>query len=237
MKIAILGYGKMGKAIEKLAVAKEHQLVLRLNSSNSNTFTPKSLSEADVAIEFSRPDTAFTHIKNCIEAGCPVVSGTTGWLDRKGEIEELTIKNEGAFLYASNFSIGVNLFFALNGYLAKLMNSQPQYAPLIEEIHHIQKLDAPSGTAISLAEQLIGNLERLKNWQKREGAAGTVPIRSQRIGDVPGTHHVYWESETDSIEIIHSAHSRQGFASGALLAAEWLVGRKGVFSMKDVLGF
>jgi 4-hydroxy-tetrahydrodipicolinate reductase len=224
MKIALLGYGKMGKAIAAMAEAAGDEVVLRIGSGNRGELTQEALQAADVAIEVSRPETAFDHIALCLEAGVPVVCGTTGWLDRLEEAVALCADKEGALLYASNFSIGVNLFFALNKRLAELMDSQPQYDPSILEIHHTQKLDAPSGTAISLAQDIV---ERLPDKEP--------PITSIREGQVPGTHEVVYRSDIDTISIRHEAHSREGFARGALLAAHWIVGKKGFFSMSDVL--
>jgi len=224
MKIALLGYGKMGKAIAELAEATGDEVVLRIGSGNRGELTLESLQAADVAIEVSRPETAFDHITLCLEAGVPVVCGTTGWLDRLEEAVALCAYKEGALLYASNFSIGVNLFFALNKRLAELMERQPQYDPAILEIHHTQKLDAPSGTAISLAQDIV---ERLPDKEP--------PITSIREGQAPGTHEVVYRSDIDTISIRHEAHSREGFARGALLAAHWIVGKKGFFSMSDVL--
>lgn len=224
MKIALLGYGKMGKAIAALAEAAGDEVVLRIGSGNRGELTLEALQAADVAIEVSRPEMAFEHIALCLEAGVPVVCGTTGWLDRLEEAVALCAENEGALLYASNFSIGVNIFFALNKRLAELMDRQPQYEPAILEIHHTQKLDAPSGTAISLAQDIIEQTSRK-----------SPPITSIREGQVPGTHEVTYTSPIDTISIRHEAHSREGFAHGALLAAHWIVGKKGFFSMSDVL--
>ncbi|MFQ5445749.1 MAG: 4-hydroxy-tetrahydrodipicolinate reductase [Saprospiraceae bacterium] len=244
MKIALIGYGKMGKAIEGIALQKGHDIALKIDRKNRDTLTIREVQTADVAIEFSRPETAFDNIAFCLNAGVPVVSGTTAWLDRLGEARTLCRQTGGAFLYASNFSIGVNIFFALNRHLAAMMKSQNQYDVVMEEIHHTQKLDAPSGTAITLAEGILSELSRKKKWVCVEGEGGApapVPgeilIASKRRGRVPGTHIVNWESSVDSIEIRHTAHSREGFAAGALAAAEWLVGKRGCFEMKDMLGF
>ena len=238
MNIVLVGYGKMGRAIEKLALDKGHTILLSIHSANQAALTRESLQRADVAIEFSRPSSAFKNIKTCLEAGCPVISGTTGWLDQLDTIKAICLQERSAFLYASNFSIGVNIFFAINALLAKLMDQQTQYEPSIEEIHHTQKLDAPSGTAITLAEQIIAQLAHKSQWQQEEAtAANAIAIQSKRLDQVPGTHHIRWASDIDTIEVKHTAHSREGFAKGALQAAEWLVGKQGVFEMKDVLGF
>lgn len=230
MKIAILGYGKMGKIIEEIAISRGHNIVIK-----ANTNTNYNISDADVAIEFSIPKAAVNNISNCLENNVPVVSGTTGWLDYFNEIKTLCQSKNGAFLYASNFSLGVNIFFELNTHLAKMMNNLNQYKVSIEEIHHTQKLDKPSGTAISLAEQIIDKNEGINHWELDKEKENTVPIYSKRIPDVPGTHEVTYKSETDTLSIKHEAHSRQGFALGAVLAAEWILDKKGVFSMKDVL--
>lgn len=238
MKIAIIGYGKMGKTIEALSDREDGEVVLKIGIENLTDFTKVNLEEADVAIEFSRPEAAFENIKKCIEAGLPVVSGTTGWLDKKSEIEAICKANDGAFLYASNFSVGVNIFFAVNQYLAKLMNGHAQYDIEMEEVHHTQKLDAPSGTGITLANQIIENISRKEKWVNEAAfAENEISLISKRIDKVPGTHSIFYESPIDSIEIKHTAHSREGFAMGALMAAQWIIGKKGVFSMKDVLGF
>ncbi|MCB0521273.1 MAG: 4-hydroxy-tetrahydrodipicolinate reductase [Lewinellaceae bacterium] len=238
MKIALIGYGKMGKAIERLALAGGHEVVLKIGSGNKSELTVENLKLADVAIEFSRPETAFDNITLCAKAGIPVVCGTTAWLDRLEEAKGLVQANDSAFLYASNFSIGVNIFFALNRYLAVLMEQQPQYDVQMEETHHTQKLDAPSGTAITLANDILKNVARKNNWVKEKANAPTeLPIASKRVDNVPGTHIVTWASGIDTIEISHTAHSREGFAAGALAAAEWIVGKQGCFEMEDMLGF
>lgn len=238
MKIALLGYGKMGKTIEQLALADGHAVALRIDLDNLDDLTTANLQQADVAIEFSRPESAFRNVMQALEAGVPVVCGTTGWLDRLEEARQFCREREGAFLYASNFSIGVNLFFALNRYLARLMAPQGQYDVRMEEIHHTQKLDAPSGTAITLAEDIIRELPRKKIWSGDAVTASddVLLIASKRIGQTPGTHEVTYASPIDTISIRHEAHSREGFARGALLAAGWLIGRKGCFGMNEVLG-
>ncbi|MEO8711806.1 MAG: 4-hydroxy-tetrahydrodipicolinate reductase [Parafilimonas sp.] len=237
MKIALIGYGKMGKAIEEIAQAEGDEIVLKITSENKNSFTIDAIKEADVAIEFSNPNSAVENIKKCFDAHVPVVCGTTGWLKYFNEVKEYCNKTQGAFLYASNFSIGVNLFFALNEYLASLMNAHNEYNVRIEEIHHIQKKDAPSGTAITLAEQLIQKLKAKKHWVNNEtDDESTLEIISKRIDDVPGIHTVKYNSPNDFIEITHSAYNRKGFAGGALQAAKFIIGKKGIFSMEDVLG-
>lgn len=238
MRIAIIGYGKMGKTIERLALQNGDEIILKIDGSNQNELKAENLANADVAIEFSNPESAVENIKKCILAGTPIISGTTGWLDHKPEIDELTLQNNGAFLYASNFSIGVNIFFAVNEYLAGMMNSQKQYDIEMEEIHHTEKLDAPSGTGITLAEQIIKNLERKKTWVNEPAfEESEISLISKRIDKVPGTHSIVYNSPIDEIEIKHTAHSREGFALGAIEAARWIIGQRGVFGMKNVLGF
>jgi len=227
----------MGKAIEQLALDAGDEIVLRIDASNTGELRAENLKKAEVAIDFSRPEAGFENIMACIEAGIPVVSGTTGWLDRFAEAERACWEKEGAFFYASNFSIGVNLFFALNQQLAALMEDWPQYRPEMTEIHHTQKLDAPSGTAITLAEALMERLSRAREWRNEPTEAeGVLPIVSEREGDVKGTHEIRYRSDVDTIMIRHEAHSREGFARGALQAAQWLIGKTGVFGMKDMLG-
>ena len=227
----------MGKAIEKLALEAGDEITLRLSSENAEACTADNLRRAEVAIDFSHPETGFRHIEACLRAGVPVVSGTTGWLHRYEEAVELCTRTQGAFFYASNFSIGVNLLFALNQKLAELMEDWPGYQPSMTEIHHTQKLDAPSGTAITLAETIIKRLSRLEGWAEGENAAeGLLPIHAIREGDVKGTHEVRYKSGVDTLTIRHEAHSREGFAKGALQAAHWLVGKQGVFGMQDMLG-
>ena len=230
MKIALLGYGKMGKTIERLAVERGHEIVLKI----TEDIEKADLQQADVAIDFSVPDAAFKNITTCFAKQVPVVSGTTGWLKRYDEAVEVCRKNGAAFIYASNFSLGVNLFFELNRNLAKLMNNFPEYKVSLEEIHHTQKLDAPSGTAITLAEQIIENSAK-KGWKLDEAGEDEIPVTAKRIENVPGTHTISYDSEVDTIKIEHIAHSRDGFALGAIIAAEWLQHKKGVYSMKDVL--
>ncbi|MEG3657167.1 4-hydroxy-tetrahydrodipicolinate reductase [Arenibacter palladensis] len=230
MNIALFGYGKMGKMIEKIALKRNHNIVAKIDLDATDI----NFSEIDVAIDFSMPNAAYGNIKNCLEHNVPIISGTTGWLQDYQKAVALCKKNNGAFIYASNFSLGVNLFFELNSYLAKLMAPQDQYGVAMEEIHHTQKLDAPSGTAITLAEGVIDNTNYTK-WKLDSAGDREIPITAKRIGDTPGTHTVTYESEVDSIEIKHTAHNREGFALGAVIAAEWIVGKKGVFTMKDVL--
>ena len=238
MKIALIGYGKMGKTIEKMAIEQGHEIVLKFDVDNFHEFTMDSIQKADVAIEFTRPEGAAANIKTCILAGVPVVSGTTGWLDKKAAIDALCLEKDSAFFYASNYSVGVNIFFALNKFLARMMNEQSQYELETEEIHHTQKLDSPSGTSITLAEGIIENITGKKTWVNQASKAKSkVPIISKRIEKVPGTHSIHYKSLIDDIEIKHTAHSRVGFAGGAIQAAAWIIGKKGVFGMSDMLGF
>tara|TARA_R110002049_G_scaffold25194_3_gene88572 strand:+ start:12762 stop:13463 length:702 start_codon:yes stop_codon:yes gene_type:complete len=230
MKIALLGYGRMGKEIEKIAISRGHEIVIKKDVNDIIDITL-----ADVAIDFSVPSSAFNNISNCIKSKVPVISGTTGWLDKHKEAIALCEKEKGAFIYASNFSLGVNIFFELNKQLAKMMSNLEDYNISMEEIHHTKKLDAPSGTAITLAEGIIENSTK-ENWELDEKSSEeNIPIAAKRIPEVPGTHTVWYDSEVDSIEIKHTAHSRKGFALGAVVAAEWILGKTGVFSMKDVL--
>ncbi len=237
MKIALIGYGKMGKAIEEIANNEGDEIVLKITSQNQDEFTVHKLKQADVAIEFTNPHSAVENIKKCFDAGVPVVCGTTGWLKESDKIKEYCVQKQGAFLYASNFSIGVNLFFALNKYLASLMSTHKEYNVSMEEVHHTQKKDAPSGTAITLAEQLLENIKGKKSWVNNEtNNASELEIISKRIGDVPGIHTIKYNSPNDLIEITHSAYNRKGFAAGAVQAAKFIAGKKGIFSMQDVLG-
>jgi 4-hydroxy-tetrahydrodipicolinate reductase len=230
MKIALLGYGRMGKEIEQIAISRGHEIVIK-----KDVGAIIDITLADVAIDFSVPDSAFNNISNCIQNNVPVISGTTGWLDKYEEAVALCNKEKGAFIYASNFSLGVNIFFELNKQLAKMMRNLEDYNISIEEIHHTKKLDAPSGTAITLAEGIIENSSK-ENWVLGTNTSEeNIAIAAQRIPEVPGTHTVLYASEIDSIDIKHTAHSRQGFALGAVVAAEWILGKTGVFSMKDVL--
>lgn len=230
MRIALFGYGKMGKMIEQIALNRGHQIVARVDIDSPEI----DYSQADVAIDFSTPEAAFENIKACLINKVPVVSGTTGWLDKFEKAVALCREKDGAFIYASNYSLGVNLFFELNSYLAGMMNSLPEYTASIEETHHIHKVDAPSGTAISLAEGIIEKTA-YTGWRMEAGEAGTIPINSKREGEVPGTHTVTYNSPVDSLEIKHIANSREGFALGAVVAAEWIRGKSGIFGMRDVL--
>ena len=231
MKIALVGYGKMGKIIEEVAIKKGHEIVARLNETPS----VENLNSPDVVIEFSQPEAAFTNIKSCLDLQIPVVCGTTGWLSQKPDIEAIAEENSSAFLYGSNFSLGVNLFFALNEKLASLMNKFEVYGVQLEEIHHTHKKDAPSGTAITLAEGIIANDDRFDAWKLEETKDTELGIFALREDEIPGTHKVFYRSDVDEIEIRHTAFSRNGFAQGAVIAAEWIIGKKGNFSMKDVL--
>lgn len=238
MKIALLGYGKMGKAIEEIAIARGHDIVCKVGIENLEDRTPQNVKKADVVIEFTGPESAFENIRLCIDSGVPVVCGSTGWLARFSEIKKYCEEKRGGFLYASNFSVGVNLFFALNRKLAQLMKGYPDYEVQLTEIHHTQKLDAPSGTAITLAEQIIQELPRKGRWINEPSSdPGDLVIISQREDPAPGTHSITYRSAIDEISIIHTAHSRTGFATGAVVAAEFLNNkRKGIFGMDDVLG-
>lgn len=231
MKIALLGYGRMGQTIEKIASERGHDIVLRVDKDD----TDYDIKKADVAIDFSIPDAAFKNISNCFKHQVPVVSGTTGWLDKYDEAVSLCKENNGAFIYASNFSLGVNIFFELNKNLAKMMSQLKEYKVSMEEIHHTKKLDAPSGTAITLAEGIIENHKAYTEWKLNDSSGSNVSISAKRIDDVPGTHTVTYESDVDSLMIQHTAHSRQGFALGAVIAAEWLKDKTGIFTMNDVL--
>ncbi len=237
MKIALIGYGKMGKAIEEIAVAKGHEVILKLDITNPEEFTTENLTKCDVAIEFTSPHSAVENLKKCFDAGLPVVCGSTGWLSHWDEIVAECNQKNASMVYASNYSIGVNLFFELNTYLAKLMNKYTDYDVMLDEIHHTQKKDAPSGTAITLAEQVLAGIPRKKLWVNHlSDNADELEIISERIDPAPGTHKIKYHSAIDDIEIIHTAHNRQGFAGGAVLAAEFIVGKKGIYNMKQVLG-
>ncbi len=230
MNIALLGYGRMGKSIEAIALDRNHNISLKATSSTKSF----DFSKTDVAIDFSIPSTAVSNIKSAIDAGVPVISGTTGWLEHYNDVIEYCKSNNGTFLYASNFSLSVNIFFEINKQLSRLMAKVEGYNTEIEEIHHTQKLDAPSGTAITLAEGIIENTE-YKSWTLDNPKSNEIRIEAKRIPEVPGTHEITYNSEIDSISIKHTAHSRQGFALGAVIAAEWIKDKKGIFSMKDVL--
>jgi 4-hydroxy-tetrahydrodipicolinate reductase len=237
MKIALLGYGKMGKAIESIALNKGHEIVLKIDIQNNQDFTEAAIQKADVAIEFTGPHSAFENVKKCIAWGVPVVSGSTGWLDQWAVIKDLCEERNGTLIYSSNYSIGVNLFFELNKQLAQLMQPYNSYDVSMTEVHHTEKKDAPSGTAISLAEQILAQIGRKNKWVNAASEiSNELVIQSERIDPAPGTHMVKYSSEVDDIEIIHTAHTRIGFASGAVLAAEFAFEKKGIFTMKDVLG-
>lgn len=236
MKIALIGYGKMGKAIEEIALKRGHSVTLKIDLGNTYDLNEANLKKADAAIEFTNPHAAADNILKCLQSSCPVVSGSTGWLDRWQEVAGVCEKMNGGLLYASNFSIGVNLFFELNKKLASLMAGHPEYEASIEEVHHTEKKDAPSGTAITLAEQILEALPFKKQWINIESdRPEDLLITSKRIDPAPGTHTVTYSSPIDDISIIHTAHSRQGFALGAVMAAEYLAGKKGIYSMSDVL--
>jgi 4-hydroxy-tetrahydrodipicolinate reductase len=238
MKIALLGYGKMGKEIERIALERNHQIVLVIDAFNLENLTPDNLKKADVAIDFSTPDSAFQNILKCFDAGVPVVCGTTGWLERYDEIKNICEQKDRTFFYAPNFSLGVNIFFALNKYLAEIMDSFSGYEVSIKEIHHIHKLDAPSGTAISLANDLIARLQRKEKWEVNKASdASVINITAVREDEVPGTHIITWDSSADRIELSHEAKSRKGLALGAVLASEFIRDKKGVYSMQDLFKF
>ena len=238
MNIALIGYGKMGKIIENVAVSRGHQIVMKIDLENINAFTKENFSVVDVAIEFTGPHTALENVLKCISFHTPVVCGSTGWLEKIEEVEQCCTAENGSFIYASNFSVGVNIFFEVNKRLAQLMEGQTQYDISIKEIHHTQKKDAPSGTAISLAEQVMANNSLKKTWiNQKSNVANELFIESERTDPYPGLHEVKYSSEIDDIIITHNAHNRNGFALGAVLAAEYIKDKKGIFTMKDVLGF
>ncbi|MEB0249317.1 MULTISPECIES: 4-hydroxy-tetrahydrodipicolinate reductase [unclassified Mucilaginibacter] len=247
MKIALLGYGKMGKIIEKIAHDRKHEIVLKIDNNNLDELTTENLQKADVAIEFSTPATVLGNIESCFKAGVPIVVGTTGWHHEMEQIKEQCEYQKASFIYATNFSVGVNVFFHVNKILAKLMNNYPYYDVQVEEIHHTQKLDSPSGTAITIAEGIIDNLDSKKGWKNvvisdekpddETIAANDLLIESLRIENVPGTHTVIYDSEIDTIEFKHTAHNRNGFALGAVLAAEWIKDKKGFYSVEDMFDF
>jgi 4-hydroxy-tetrahydrodipicolinate reductase len=248
MKIALLGYGKMGKIIEQIALERQHQIVLKIDKDNQHEATTENLQQADVAIEFSTPSSVLGNIDRCFEAGVPIVIGTTGWYEKLNAVKEKCLAGNHALLYGSNYSVGVNIFFHVNRVLAKIMNQYPHYDVQVEEIHHTQKLDAPSGTAITIAEGILDGLDAKQQWKNvvvsddAEPAEETVTandllIESLRIENVPGTHTVVYDSEIDTIEFKHTAHNRNGFALGAVLAAEWLKDKKGFFQVTDMFTF
>ncbi len=237
MKIAIIGYGKMGQAIERQAEARGHEVILKISSKNIEDFNRENLLGADVAIEFTNPHTAVHNITKLLDASIPTVCGTTAWLDALPMIEAIVQRSNGSLIYASNFSLGVNLFFLINEYAAKLMAPHKGYQTSIKEIHHTAKLDAPSGTAITLAQGIIGNNETYTDWVNNgDNKDHQLSILSERIDPAPGTHIVSYKSAIDTIELSHEAHSREGFALGAVIAAEWIVDKKGVFTMRDLFG-
>lgn len=235
MKIALVGYGKMGKEIEAIALKRGHTIVLKIDKDNSEIVTKSDLEKADVAIEFSTPHTVLENIKKCINASLPIVVGTTGWYDHFDEIKRFCSEKNGSLFHATNFSLGVNLFFKINSYLAELMNKYSNYEVSMEEIHHIHKLDKPSGTAITLANQVIEKLDRKNKWSIDAPSADALFIKDIREGEVPGTHILKYHSDVDDIEIMHKAHNRKGFALGAVIAAEFLHGKKGIYTMSDLI--
>ncbi len=235
MNIALLGYGKMGKEIESIALQRGHTIVLKVDESNASSFSKEDLQKVDVAIEFSTPHTVISNMKKCFEAQIPIVVGTTGWYDSFHEIEKECKQLNAALFHATNFSLGVNLFFKVNTYLAELMNKYDSYQVEMEEIHHIHKLDKPSGTAITLANQIIEKIERKKQWSITDTNPETLFIKDVREGEVPGTHIIKYTSVVDDIEIMHKAHNRKGFALGAVIAAEYIKGKKGIFTMNDLI--
>jgi len=236
MKIALIGYGKMGKEIEKIAISRGHEISLKIDVDNAHDLTIENLRKCDAAIEFTIPASAVDNYFMCFEAGIPVVSGTTGWLERREEVYEKCKITNGTFFYGSNFSVGVNIFFELNRNLARLMAGRDEYTPVMKEVHHTQKLDSPSGTAISLAEDMADILPGKNGWvNQAEAPSDKIPVISERTGEVPGIHTITYDSETDYIEITHSAKSRKGFAMGAVLASEFSYGKKGILTMKDML--
>ena len=238
MKIMLIGYGKMGKTIEQIAIKRGHTVPVIIDVNNGDDLKNITSKEVDAAIEFTQPESAFLNIKQCIENGVPIVSGTTGWLEKRPEIESLCKTKAGSFFYASNYSVGVNLFFHLNKQLAKMMNAHPEYAIATEEIHHSAKRDAPSGTGITLAEGILENIDRKKSWvNSAEAKENELSIVSKRIDPYPGEHTIVYSSSIDEIKITHTANSREGFATGAVLAAEFIASKKGVFGMDDMLKF
>ncbi len=247
MKIALLGYGKMGKIIEKIAISRKHEIVLTIDHDTLDDLTVENLQKADVVIEFTMPASVLGNIKHCFNAGVPIVVGTTGWYDQIPQVKQLCEESNNTLLYGSNFSVGVNIFFHVNRLLAKVMNNYPYYDVQVEEIHHTQKLDSPSGTAITIAEGILDNLETKSEWvnvlttdDKSDGDAvsnNQLLIESLRIDSVPGTHTVIYDSEVDTIEFKHTAHNRNGFALGAVLAAEWVHNKKGFYSVDAMFDF
>lgn len=242
MKIALFGYGKMGKEIEQIALQRKHEVILKIDEANINSITKDDLKKCDAAIEFSTPHSAIANMTRCFDAGLPVVVGTTGWYDKLEGVKKLSKEKNGCLFYASNFSIGVNIFFKMNEQLAKVMNAYTDYNVSMEEVHHVHKLDAPSGTAITLANQITENMNRKNKWVNTSSPANSskaeeLEIVSKRIDEVPGTHTVKYHSTIDDIEIMHKAHNRKGFAMGAVLAAEFVKGKNGIFGMNDLMKF
>ena len=236
MRIALIGYGKMGKAIEEAALQRGHEIVIKIDQPNLHEFTKENLAKADAAIEFTSPHSAFDNVKNCLTFGTPVVCGSTGWTEQLEEMKNICADKNGSFIYSSNYSVGVNIFFEVNKKLAALMAPHKEYEVILEETHHTQKKDAPSGTAITLAEQVLEHIKRKKQWvNELSDHPEDLEIISQRIDPAPGTHSIKYSSAIDTIEIIHTAHNRKGFAMGAVLAAEFIKDKKGFFTMKDVL--
>lgn len=235
MNIILSGYGKMGKEIETIAIKRNHNIILKINKSNCDSVSDEDLKKADAIIEFSTPHTVIDNLKKYLNTQVPVVVGTTGWYTNFEEIKEFCLKKNGALFHATNFSVGVNLFFKVNTYLADIMNKYENYDVSLEEIHHIHKLDKPSGTAITLAEQIIKKLDRKKSWSINEKNIETLFINDIRDGEVPGTHIIKYHSEIDDIEIMHKAHNRKGFAVGAIIAAEFMLNKKGIYTMNDLI--
>lgn len=237
MQIALIGYGKMGKAIEEVALQRGHEILIKIDQPNLHEFTKENLTKADAAIEFTGPHSAYENVKSCLDFGVPIVCGSTGWTEQLEEMKQFREAKNGSFIYSSNFSVGVNIFFEVNKKLASLMAPHKEYEVILEETHHTQKKDAPSGTAITLAEQILEQVTRKKQWvNELSDNPEDLEIISQRIDPAPGTHSIRYSSVIDNIEIIHTAHNRHGFATGAVLAAEYIKDRKGFFTMKDVLG-
>lgn len=236
MRIALIGYGKMGRAIEEVALQRGHEIVIKIDQSNLHEFTKENFAIAEAAIEFTSPHSALENVKKCLDFGVPVVCGSTGWTDRLEEMKKICADKNGSFIYSSNYSVGVNIFFEINKKLAALMAPHKEYEVILEETHHTQKKDAPSGTAITLAEQILEQVKRKKQWvNELSDHPEDLEIISQRVDPAPGTHSVKYSSAIDTIEIIHTAHNRKGFASGAVLAAEFAKDNKGFFTMKEVL--
>lgn len=236
MKIALIGYGKMGKEIEKIALEKNHEITLKISSKEKDFEKDERFLKSDVAFEFTRPECVVENIRKCLDANIPVVCGTTGWNDKLNEVMNEVLKKNGTLFYASNFSIGVNLFFALNRYLARLMNKHPEYNCHLKEMHHVHKVDKPSGTALNLISDIIKENKKYSGWKfEKTNDQNYIPVECIREGEIPGIHEISYQSVFDEILIRHTAFSRKGFAIGAVMAAEWILGKKGIFSMKDML--